>query len=70
MYEKNLKKFTINFCSLVNKNTTIEVIVPSIENKFQFSYGDNYLLFRINYLALRGWVGPNSLMWRINFGLL
>jgi len=45
MYEKNLKKFTIDFCSFVNKNTIIEVIVPSIENKFQFNYGDNYNYF-------------------------
>ena len=63
MYEKNLKKFTINFCSFVNKNTTIEVIVPSIENKFQFSYGDNYnyftefflqfIFFKKNFLAIK-----------------
>jgi len=62
MYEKNLKNI-INFCSFVNKNTTIEVIVPSIENKFQFSYGDNYnyftefflqfIFFKKNFLAIK-----------------
>jgi len=50
MYEKDLKKFLIDVNFLVHRNITIEIFVTSIENPYQFLYGDNYNYFSSFFL--------------------